>query len=621
MAFHTLLACANNTFFQPDEYWQSLEVAHVYVFGYGYKTWEWRWRNAPSLEGITSWGELWRLSSGSTSTPGRWRSALSYLQSGPLRSAVHPFLFVPLYRLLALLHLDDTFLCVLAPRILQGALSALAAHSAFLLARRIASPAAARAALFSTLVSPYYLYTATRTLSNTAEASFCTVGMMYWFEARYTETGAQQRQREGDPRGVTPNHAKALALAAVACLIRPTNAVIWVWLFGREVLDLLTVRGRTGGTLSARLLAVGSLVSLAALIAALALTSAALLDTHLHGRPNLPVIPFIAQNILASISTFYGANSSHWYLSQGLPVVLMLALPAALCGAGKMWSARGQQREIVLLTGWTLAVYSALAHKEWRFLQPVVPLLHLMVGVELAPYFQEGRGWLPGRTKPKPRKPPRRRVSSLLRRLTSLSPPPQYLLLTLPLALYLVALHGIGQGLTLPRYVRAQAARGRLQSLGVVMPCHSTPWQSHFHLAALEKDEGGEDRAWFITCEPPDPSRGDDPATYKDESDYFYEDPVGFLSGTFGSASTASFSVSAPEGEAEAEEGGKFQPRRRPRPSHLVVFDALLTHAEYGAAVREFLQCEGYDEERRIWNSLAHDDPRRRGEIVVFVRR
>lgn len=29
------------TWYVPDEYWQSLEVAHHMSFGYGYLTWEW----------------------------------------------------------------------------------------------------------------------------------------------------------------------------------------------------------------------------------------------------------------------------------------------------------------------------------------------------------------------------------------------------------------------------------------------------------------------------------------------------------------------------------------------------------------------------------------------------
>lgn len=38
----SLNAAATRTFFQPDEFFQSLEVAHRLVFGYGYETWEWR---------------------------------------------------------------------------------------------------------------------------------------------------------------------------------------------------------------------------------------------------------------------------------------------------------------------------------------------------------------------------------------------------------------------------------------------------------------------------------------------------------------------------------------------------------------------------------------------------
>lgn len=53
----------SRTFFQPDEYWQTLEIAHRIVFGYGYQTWEWT-------------------------------------GASPIRSVVHPALFVPLYAVL-----------------------------------------------------------------------------------------------------------------------------------------------------------------------------------------------------------------------------------------------------------------------------------------------------------------------------------------------------------------------------------------------------------------------------------------------------------------------------------------------------------------------------------------
>lgn len=41
-SFRLVCALLLQTYFSPDEYWQSLEVAHSMVFGYGHLTWEWR---------------------------------------------------------------------------------------------------------------------------------------------------------------------------------------------------------------------------------------------------------------------------------------------------------------------------------------------------------------------------------------------------------------------------------------------------------------------------------------------------------------------------------------------------------------------------------------------------
>ena len=38
LAVRVAIALATRTFFQPDEYFQSLEVAHHAVFGYGHLT-------------------------------------------------------------------------------------------------------------------------------------------------------------------------------------------------------------------------------------------------------------------------------------------------------------------------------------------------------------------------------------------------------------------------------------------------------------------------------------------------------------------------------------------------------------------------------------------------------
>ena len=57
------------SYLDPDEYWQSLEIAHLKVFGIGYQTWEWHRQ---------------------------------------IRSAIFPLLFIPFYALLKWTHLDHS---------------------------------------------------------------------------------------------------------------------------------------------------------------------------------------------------------------------------------------------------------------------------------------------------------------------------------------------------------------------------------------------------------------------------------------------------------------------------------------------------------------------------------
>ena len=71
IAVRIALGLVTSTFFQPDEYFQSLEVAHHAVFGYGQLTWEW-------------------------------------LAPKPIRSIVYPALNIPVYWLLKKLQIDDT---------------------------------------------------------------------------------------------------------------------------------------------------------------------------------------------------------------------------------------------------------------------------------------------------------------------------------------------------------------------------------------------------------------------------------------------------------------------------------------------------------------------------------
>ncbi|ALC43901.1 CG12006 [Drosophila busckii] len=124
-----------NTYYVPDEYWQSLEVAHKLTFGYGYLTWEW-------VQGI--------------------------------RSYIYPLLIAGVYKLLALLQMDSAQLLVLLPRLLQALLSSYSDYRFYVWTGK------RKWALFLILVPWFWFYTGSRTLANTLEASLTTIALSYF---------------------------------------------------------------------------------------------------------------------------------------------------------------------------------------------------------------------------------------------------------------------------------------------------------------------------------------------------------------------------------------------------------------------------------------------------------
>ncbi|XP_011795963.1 PREDICTED: GPI mannosyltransferase 3 [Colobus angolensis palliatus] len=93
------------TSFVPDEYWQSLEVAHHMVFNYGYLTWEWTER---------------------------------------LRSYTYPLIFASIYKILHLLGKDSVQLLIWIPRLAQAFLSAVADVRLYSLMKQLENQEVAR---------------------------------------------------------------------------------------------------------------------------------------------------------------------------------------------------------------------------------------------------------------------------------------------------------------------------------------------------------------------------------------------------------------------------------------------------------------------------------------------
>lgn len=269
-----------------------------------------------------------------------------------------------------------------------------------------------------------------------------------------------------------------------------------------------------------------------------------LIDSLYYGQVVFTPVAFVSRNIIDQVSLFYGASPWHFYLSSALPLLGFTTLPFILQGwwtayrgaryAGldrdtrRWYGVRGETdphavQTLAYVTLWTVLAYSLLGHKEFRFVQPLLPILHIYAGYSLALLggddrsarslaagereLRKAHGAQATNRNVEVSTGVRHVVAYLQRSWHSLTRRPWAklaLLAHLPPAAYLVFWHCRAQVEVMRRVAQLSDA-GELKSVAFLMPCHSTPWQSHLHRQALETPQGSGEggTAWFITCEPP----------------------------------------------------------------------------------------------------------------------
>ncbi|XP_075753401.1 GPI alpha-1,2-mannosyltransferase 3 [Pelodiscus sinensis] len=408
------------TSFVPDEYWQSLEVAHHMVFNYGFLTWEW-------AEG--------------------------------LRGYSYPLFFATIYRVLQLLAKDDVQLLIWIPRLVQALLSALADVKLYSFVRHLENAETAKWVYLCQLCSWFTWYCCTRTLTNTMETVLTIFALFY-----YPLEGSKTRRS-----------CKYLTWVALAFIIRPTAIIPWIplvlWHFWQEQKKVdLVLYGYIP-------------VGLVTLVLSL------IIDRVFFGEWIMVQLNFLKFNVLQNLGTFYGSHPWHWYLTQGLPVILSTHLPFLIHGCIQ---APKRYRIFLVVVVWTVLVYSTLSHKEFRFIYPVLPFCMVFCGYSL----KQLKTWK------------KSAITFLL--VSNLLP-----------ALYTGLIHQRG---TLDVMIHMQQlcnySNQSQTSVFIMMPCHSTPFYSHVHCSLPMR---------FLQC-PPDLTGN---VSYLDEADIFYSNPLKWLNEEF----------------------------------------------------------------------------------------
>ncbi|KAK3109657.1 glycosylphosphatidylinositol anchor biosynthesis, partial [Teratosphaeriaceae sp. CCFEE 6253] len=560
LALRLANALSVQTFFQPDEYFQALEPAWQLAFGPGSGAWiTWEWREH-------------------------------------LRSSLHPMLFAAAYRLAvqlsSLLHVlpsSRATILLAAPKVLQAVIAAAGDHFTWLLAVVIYGPKsqASLAALGLSVLSPWQYHCSIRSFSNSMETTLTVAALYYWpwhwflepdqMATTKQDPTAPQSQADVDPtkmvrqfktfleqdgsaatempekQSTTASRPDglfiSLSLAAVACILRPTNVIIWAAIS----VCLLSCYG------NAQKLRV--LLSSAVICGSSVLALSLAMDRAYYGQMVFPSLKFLYVNIVQAVAGFYGTNRIDYYITEGLPLLLTTALPFAALGT---WHSvrpgmdrpglKGyveRQTKFVLATAavTTVLAMTMISHKEVRFIYPLLPMLHVLAAKPLKDFFS---------TVP---------VNKVKLGLLSLM-----LVVNIYIAAYVNFVHQRGV-VDVMHYLRheQEARLAQTPALGVgvqpnitvgfLMPCHSTPWRSHLIYPEI--------KAWALTCEPPLGLTVEERRRYEDEADIFYNHPASWIDDNL---KDRKLITTGKQGTVKARAGDEA---RREWPEYLVFFEHL----------------------------------------------
>ncbi|KYR01681.1 putative transmembrane protein [Tieghemostelium lacteum] len=437
-----------NTFFDPDEYWQSLEVAHKMVFGYGEMTWEWK--------------EM-------------------------IRSYLHPLLFAIPFKILSILNLDTTTMIIVTPKLLQGFLSAIGDLYLYKLSCLVFNRDVAKWALISQLISWYTFVCIVRTYSNSIETILFIVSLYYWPIA----DKSRENQMSSKP-------VLSIILTTIAFLIRPTTAIMWLYLIPSYIITLY----RNNISIASIIQRLFKLVMVSIIVIILNVG----VDYYFYGKLTFVPYNFLYFNVTLGVSKFYGTHPFHWYFTQGLPTIAFTSILFFVLAYRDLYKDnRNDKLSLANMTIFSVALYSVLAHKEFRFIFPILPIIMMYSGFYLNQLFPSTKSMKSDRT-------PKQHYSNRYKKFVVF-----LLLLNIPMIVFFSNFHQRSP-IDIMHYINSNinTQPNSTASIHFLMSCHATPLQSYVHNPNIHLK--------LLQCPPP--LRPEDP---KDEKSVFFENPLKWM--------------------------------------------------------------------------------------------
>lgn len=486
------------SYFDPDEFWQTLEPAYCQVFfsegqplggteavpcpGY---TWEWA-----------------RRASGDASVNNLTNILVQSLQ-GPVRSYASVLPTIWLYKIAKLWNFDTRWLVARGPMILQAITIAAPIDTAIWYTARWLRPLKGQPqkqpnpmilptwCLFASLTSWFQAYTLVRTLANGQETALLILAI-----------ALVSPELIGNVDAARANWRSSLAfvLGGMAVSIRFTSIAAFV-----PMGILLAIRKQPSSGWKRK---IQYLMLPCAGMGLIGIAICMVVDHAYYGFWTIPFLGNFHFNAILKLSHLYGSNPLHWYVTAGLPAMTGLLLPFVFFDLSRFLRRKDVhfgQRNLWIIALSYLFTMSINSHKEFRFILPVMPLLCLLTGPHVRTVFV-GRKRSSKRT--------RIRVIGAL-----------WIFTNLLVVLYLGLFHQSGPIFVNREIVRLSRALAKQNPMDhftihyLTGACHSTPLYSHLHAPPLRFE------TWHLDCSPT--CRSDDTVTC--ESDQFAQDPSGFI--------------------------------------------------------------------------------------------
>ena len=464
--------------------------------------------------------------------------------------------------LLKVTHLDYYWIIAIIPRIQQGIITAFGDFYITKFYELNFEKTSRKWFILLHITNVYMLYCGSRTLINTLEMNLTCFALFNYSKAiKFYNYFGGSNQKKSDLTEDTSlievsdksllNEIAYVAIISASFVIRPTTAVFWIPLVLYHM-KLLYKQRFLIRTLMCKLVP----------CALITLMVAGSIDSMMYGKVVFIPWNFFRINVLLGIGSQYGTEPWYYYFTHAVLPLLNISIVFVFTGIAKIMSDQKCNPIYLFSIVWTLFFLSLVQHKEQRFLLPLFPILlcyaaHFLHTINIRMHYKNMLA-----------------VSVVALNL-------------LPL-LYLVFANKVGAtnvvSLLAKEFETDKNNQCYKTDVLFLLPCHSTPLYSHFHLDyPLD----------FLQCPPVIDSNWDSYSDDKDESDFFFAYPEKWI--------LKKFPTKTPK-------------ILKPIPSHIVIFDVQANLEVF----KNFFKQNNYVRCIDIFNTLYSENIRHGSRIYVY---